>query len=436
MKPKRSIAPLLFCLGFLYDETMKRALVLCGGGSLGSYEVGVWKYLREKDFHFDIVTGTSIGSINGAMVATGDYEKAEELWKSIGADQVMVNGMNFYNGLLKEDNLNQKFVAFAKTFLKNKGADISPLHNLVKTTIDPHRIKIAPITLGVVTTAYPSLKEVDVVLNDVPEEKIIDYLHASSACYPIFPIYKIDGKRYVDGGYNNNLPIDFAIKLGAEEIVAVLLHAIPRMPQHPEMMDLPFVKTVRPSRDTGSIMDFDGKVTANNMVLGYNDARKTFGDAWGRAFTFEKDEMTETMANEFALAMAKDHPYDFEKIQKSLAYENRWPKLPREYFIRTLEYLGDLFELDYYPCYTVKDFVKLLSETIKKHEAKKDIAVIKKHNWALMANHSDIVNLAIYAHYLASNGQKSEKIDKAFRQAPESSAIRHIFRILKKYELL
>ena len=42
---------------------MKRALVLCGGGSLGSDEVGVWKYLRERKITFDIVTGTSIGTL-------------------------------------------------------------------------------------------------------------------------------------------------------------------------------------------------------------------------------------------------------------------------------------------------------------------------------------------------------------------------------------
>jgi NTE family protein len=63
---------------------MKRALVLCGGGSLGSYEVGVWKYLREKQMHFDIVTGTSIGSINGAMVVMDDFEKAEIFGKDGG----------------------------------------------------------------------------------------------------------------------------------------------------------------------------------------------------------------------------------------------------------------------------------------------------------------------------------------------------------------
>ena len=78
---------------------MKRALVLCGGGSLGSYEIGAWRFLREKGMTFDIVTGTSIGAINGALVVTGEFEKAETLWNTVEADHVINNGINFYDGM-------------------------------------------------------------------------------------------------------------------------------------------------------------------------------------------------------------------------------------------------------------------------------------------------------------------------------------------------
>ena len=55
---------------------MKRALVLSGGGAKGSYQYGVWKALRKLNIKFDIVTGTSIGAVNGAMIVLGDYKKA------------------------------------------------------------------------------------------------------------------------------------------------------------------------------------------------------------------------------------------------------------------------------------------------------------------------------------------------------------------------
>lgn len=56
---------------------MKRALVLSGGGSKGAYEAGFLLAAKELNQHFDIVTGTSIGALNGALVAMGDYEGLE-----------------------------------------------------------------------------------------------------------------------------------------------------------------------------------------------------------------------------------------------------------------------------------------------------------------------------------------------------------------------
>jgi len=416
---------------------MKRALVLCGGGSLGSYEIGVWKYLREIGMTFDIVTGTSIGSINGAMVVSNDFDKAENLWKSVAVDKVMVNGMNFYRRFFNDPNMNRRLIAFARTYVKNGGADIAPLMQLVKDNIDPHKIKTSPMTLGIVTTAYPSFKEVDVVLNDVPENKVIDYLHASSACYPIFPVYKINNRRFVDGGYNNNLPIDFALKLGATEIVAVLLHAVPKTPQHKEMIDLPFVTTVRPSRDTGSIMDFDGKVVNDNMALGYNDAKKTFDGAWGRSFTFEKDEGFEEIWKEFSLRLVKKHPYDFDWIRQSLAFENIAPQSDRQIFLRTLELVGEWLDIDYRPIYTLPNFIHVIVETIKQaiaHSA--DGPFQKNYDFGLRLRKSQRVRFLSSLYHAALGKNKAARLDLLYGLSPETAAIKELFFLLHEKGLL
>jgi NTE family protein len=436
---KRGAHALPFCFGknSFKIKDMKRALVLCGGGSLGSYEVGVWKYLREIGMTFDIVTGTSIGSINGAMVVSDDFDKAEGLWKSIAADKVMVNGINVYKRLFSDPNLNKRLIAFAKTYVKNGGADITPLNNLVKASIDPHKIKTSPIKLGIVTTAYPSLKEIDVVCNDLPEDKILDYLHASSACYPIFPIYKIDNHRYVDGGYNNNLPIDFAIRLGATEIVAVLLHAVPKVPQHKEMMDLPFVTTVRPSRDTGSIMDFDGKTERDNMCLGYNDAKKTFGAAWGRSFTFEKDEGFAEIWNEFSLRLAQKHPYDFDKIRKALAFEDIVPQGARQIFQRTLELTGEWLNIDYLPIYTFQGFIGTIVQTIEQAIAKSHQPPFQKnYDFGLRLNKNEQSKFLYSIYHAALSKNKAGKVDLLYALNPETAAIKELFFLLQEKGLL
>lgn len=47
---------------------MKRAIVLSGGGARGAYQIGVWKALRELNIKYDIITGTSVGALNGALM--------------------------------------------------------------------------------------------------------------------------------------------------------------------------------------------------------------------------------------------------------------------------------------------------------------------------------------------------------------------------------
>ncbi|MBQ3185797.1 MAG: patatin-like phospholipase family protein, partial [Firmicutes bacterium] len=66
----------------------KTALVLSGGGSRGAYEIGVWKALKELDIKIDMVFGTSVGSINGALIVQGDLELAERLWQELETDMV------------------------------------------------------------------------------------------------------------------------------------------------------------------------------------------------------------------------------------------------------------------------------------------------------------------------------------------------------------
>lgn len=49
---------------------MKQAIALAGGGTKGAYQVGAWKAMRELGIPFDIVTGTSIGSVTAALTAS------------------------------------------------------------------------------------------------------------------------------------------------------------------------------------------------------------------------------------------------------------------------------------------------------------------------------------------------------------------------------
>ena len=84
---------------------MKRAVVLSGGGTKGAYELGVWQALRELGLDYQIVTGTSIGSINGAMMAAGDYEKCDAMWRNMS-----MGDLGGIAGALRGDRLYSKII--------------------------------------------------------------------------------------------------------------------------------------------------------------------------------------------------------------------------------------------------------------------------------------------------------------------------------------
>ena len=71
------------------DPNKTYAIALEGGGARGAYEIGVWKALDEAGIRFDAVAGTSVGALNGAMMAMGDLEKAIACWENIRLSQVI-----------------------------------------------------------------------------------------------------------------------------------------------------------------------------------------------------------------------------------------------------------------------------------------------------------------------------------------------------------
>ena len=101
-------------------DELRRAIALCGGGTKGAYELGVWQALKELDIDYQIVTGTSIGSIIGALMTTRDYEKACELWGNIRMEDVMKDGVNLTTTIEGMYNQREQIRPFLKKYVKNK----------------------------------------------------------------------------------------------------------------------------------------------------------------------------------------------------------------------------------------------------------------------------------------------------------------------------
>ena len=187
---------------------MKRALVLSGGGAKGSYELGVYKALKKLGIKIDIITGTSIGALNGAVLCTGDYRKAKRLWLKLSASDM-------FNYTFKDS---KEYPKIAKDIIKNK--------EIIRSLIDEDKIRKSKIDYGLVTVNLNNRVPKMLTKSQIPKGKLISYVIASATCFPMVEMKKIDGEYYVDGGYYDNLPINLAIDMGADEIIAVDLSAI------------------------------------------------------------------------------------------------------------------------------------------------------------------------------------------------------------------
>lgn len=253
-----------------------RALVLAGGGARGSYQVGVWRALTELGWRPGIITGTSVGSLNGAMFALDLYETARDMWLTIRSQDVME--------LPAEDAPLSELHAFLKDAVTQGGMDVTPLEAIVERVLDEEKLRKSPIRLGLVTVEQKTLKARELPLEDIPEGKVKDYLLASAACFPALRAHTIDGVSYLDGGYRDNMPTALAQKMGAEELVCVDLEGVGIT--RPNLTGLP-TTMVRSYWELGDILHFDPDTARRNVELGYYDTLRAFGRVRGCAYAVD-----------------------------------------------------------------------------------------------------------------------------------------------------
>lgn len=286
----------------------KKAVVLGGGGSRGSYQIGVWKALRELGFDYEIVTGTSVGALNGALMVQKDYELAETMWQKLKTQDVM--DIDVTDKVEGPRDLTGKAGTFLAEIIKNGGADPRPLEEMLTQYIDEEKIGNSPVDFGFVTVEYPKLEPKIFTKDQIPAGRLVDYLMASAACFPAMKARTIDEKTYIDGGYSDNVPVKMAVEMGADDIVAVDLEAIGVV----RRMDFPTVRLryLKSRWDLGVFLLFDSDVSARNIRLGFLETLKAFGKREGCLYTFlpgEAGRLYRRVEKESELLLAKSGMY-------------------------------------------------------------------------------------------------------------------------------
>lgn len=209
-----------------YDK--KVALVLQGGGALGSYQAGVYEALAQSEYLPGWIAGISIGSINSAIIAGNPpetrVEKLRAFWEGVTASsrywpdalmgpfadaQRAASSMSaLVNGQPGFFQPHPAFSWFGASKLTSY-YDTAPLKTTLERLVDFDRINAREIrlSLGAVNVRTGQFSYFDNKKITIRPEHVM----ASGSLPPGFPPVEIDGEHYWDGGLVSNTPLEYVI---------------------------------------------------------------------------------------------------------------------------------------------------------------------------------------------------------------------------------
>ena len=269
-------------------------LVLEGGGAKGAYHIGAYKALTELGFDFDGVAGTSIGALNGAMIVQGDFARARDLWRELEPGELFQVDSEkleeIFNMEFDRDNISY-ILGKAKEFIKNRGIEVQGIKKVIAENVDEDKIRRSELDFGMVTFSLSDMEPLELLVEDIPEGKLAEYILAS--CYlPAFKMERVDDKYFLDGGFYDNLPINLLLRKKYDRIIAVRTFSRGRI--RPVTDSGVEVEYIEPSEDLGRVLQFDHERIMHNIELGYYDTYKYYHNLLGDKYYLRpKIEMLE-----------------------------------------------------------------------------------------------------------------------------------------------
>ncbi|HZC57248.1 MAG TPA: patatin-like phospholipase family protein [Xanthobacteraceae bacterium] len=212
------------------------ALLLQGGGALGSYQAGVYEALAEADLQPDWVAGISIGAINSAIIAGNQPEKRverlREFWHTVSTSPL---GIPYFKSIELKDELNHQLVNQARAMSilmfgapnffvprlppamlwpggspdKASYYDNKPLKATLERLVDFDRINSGEMrfSVGAVDVCSGNFTYFDTTTHKIVCEHVI----ASGSLPPGFPATKIGDQYFWDGGLISNTPLQWVL---------------------------------------------------------------------------------------------------------------------------------------------------------------------------------------------------------------------------------
>ena len=189
------------------------AFVLGGGGVLGAAEVGMLQALFDREVRPDLIVGTSVGAINGALVAADPapsaVDRLREVWQDLAARGIFAGSVLARMGTLVR----------TRTHLHPR----EPLRELLIEHLPVKTFAELQVPFQCVAASIERAAE-----HWFSEGALVDALLASCAVPGLLPPVDVGGEHYMDGGLVHSIPVGRAVALGADTIYVLHVGRIDR----------------------------------------------------------------------------------------------------------------------------------------------------------------------------------------------------------------
>ena len=179
------------------------AFVLGGGGVLGAAEVGMLQALLEHGVRPDLVVGTSVGAINGALVAAdptpGTVDRLRGVWEELVSQRIFTGSV----------------LGRARTLVRTRTHlhPREPLRDLLEAFLPVRTFAGLRVPFQCVAASIERAAE-----HWFTEGALVEAVLASCAVPGLLPPVELDGEHYLDGGLVHSIPVGRAVALGADTI--------------------------------------------------------------------------------------------------------------------------------------------------------------------------------------------------------------------------
>lgn len=257
---------------------MKLGLAFSGGGARGAYQIGAVRALIELGIfeHVAAFSGTSIGAVNAAFVASTPIDAILRLWTSISPHDIQ-KSESWFDRLRNE-----------KWKMADHGLfEIGKLKDVLEERLDVEAVKrhTVFVTLseggsvdsglfGLFKTSYAHYakrdsKVVYALLANEADRDVVPLILASCSIPVVFPAVVMGEKQYYDGGVYDNLPAEPLVQAGCDKIILIHLQLLEFLDKsrYPDVS----IFELRHKGSLGGILHFEKNHAMALYERGYQD---------------------------------------------------------------------------------------------------------------------------------------------------------------------